>query len=126
MAKSYCTECGNELHEGAKFCPKCGHSTSLDDNLKQNIKTKKDVDEIYALLLMIYDGEDFGYRYSKSKIVALIVFVVFFLFGFFSLMNLALTEVRVFILIVFVALIPYVIIVAIGYAYRKLTEHYWG
>ncbi len=126
MARSYCTECGNELHEGAKFCPKCGHPTSLENNFKQNTNNKKDVDELYAKLLMVYDGEDFGYRYSKSKILGLIVFLVIFLFGFFSLMNSALTEVRIFIFIVFVALIPYAIIVGIGYVYRALTEHYWG
>ncbi len=126
MTKSYCTECGNELHEGAKFCPKCGHNISLDNNLKQNIKTKNDVDDLYGMLLMVYDGEDFGYRYSKSKILGIIVFLCFFIFGLFSFASIAFTEIRFFIFILFVSLIPYIIIVGIGFAYRKLTEHYWG
>lgn len=126
MAKYYCTECGNELNNDSKFCPKCGHPTTSNDNLKQNIKTKNDVDDLYGMLLMVYDGEDFGYRYSKSKILGLIVFLCFFIFGLFSFASIAFTEVRFFILILFVSLIPYIIIICIGFAYRKLTEHYWG
>lgn len=126
MAKFYCTECGNELDEGAKFCPKCGQFTSLENNLKHTIKTKNDVDDLYAKLLMVYDGEDFGYRYSKSKILAIIVFLGFFISGLFIFMPLVFTEVRFFILLVFVCLIPYLIIVGVGFAYRKLTEHYWS
>ncbi|OEC94503.1 MULTISPECIES: zinc-ribbon domain-containing protein [Methanobrevibacter] len=29
MEKVYCTECGNELEGGSKFCPKCGNK--VDD-----------------------------------------------------------------------------------------------
>ncbi len=75
---------------------------------------------------MVYDGEDFGYRYSKSKILAIIVFLGFFISGLFIFMPLVFTEVRFFILLVFVCLIPYLIIVGVGFAYRKLTEHYWS
>lgn len=31
---AFCSNCGNELRDGAKFCPKCGHQ-DLDEQLAQ-------------------------------------------------------------------------------------------
>lgn len=36
MGKSYCSECGTELVDFAKFCPNCG--TKVDDDYSQDIE----------------------------------------------------------------------------------------
>ena len=40
---SYCAKCGSELNFGAKFCPKCGASTSITEDGEQVPDNKKQV-----------------------------------------------------------------------------------
>lgn len=39
----------------------------MGSNSLQDIKTKNDVNELYAKFLMVYDGEDFGDIYIPNQ-----------------------------------------------------------
>lgn len=36
---SLCEKCGNEIHEGARFCPNCGEAVTTDSSQNSNRKT---------------------------------------------------------------------------------------
>ena len=39
-AVMFCNKCGNELNDGAKFCPKCGASFQTTEKTKEKEKKK--------------------------------------------------------------------------------------
>lgn len=121
MGKIYCTECGAELDESMHFCSKCGQS--LDDSKNDYESEKKDISFI-ALLLMVDDGYGLGYRYSKSKIIGIIVFCLIFIFLY--VIFLSKVGMKWIGSVLLICLIFYVICVGSGFIYRKFRETDWG
>lgn len=78
---AYCGNCGTQLSEGAKFCPKCGTSVSPvtnDDGGKSS--SKKIIIPVVILILVLaiagggwYLWKNYGEDYSLEKLAAVVV-----------------------------------------------------
>ena len=55
MGKKFCSNCGSELQDNIRFCPKCGSPTSEDYGQMQNVEgvPKNHRKTLYALLAVI-------------------------------------------------------------------------
>ena len=78
---AYCGNCGTQLSEGAKFCPKCGTSVSpvTNDNGGKS-SSKKIIIPLVILILVLaiagggwYFGKNYGEDYSLEKLAAVVV-----------------------------------------------------
>lgn len=108
---AFCNKCGAELKDGAKFCPKCGESIDANTNIVESGNSK--IEEYSNLILKIYDESLGRYRYSKAKLIGVLGFLYFFLFGLFSL------DIFTIIIETIVGLIVYGICLLIGNFVRK-------
>lgn len=81
-----CSECGSELKEGAQFCNNCGskvenNEQKIDEDITQNVQNSTYVEKY----LMVYDPIFKRQRYSKAKVIGALIFALFFITGFVSL-----------------------------------------
>ena len=74
MANKYCSKCGAELPEDAKFCIKCGHPTThLNPKTKRERVHKRNTKTLYSfiavigVLLLVILGSIFFSSYSEKK-----------------------------------------------------------
>lgn len=75
MEKKFCSNCGSELQENARFCQKCGTpiSTRADSSYQKEGKTKTNRKSFYALLavvaalLLIICGAIYYSDYQESR-----------------------------------------------------------
>ncbi len=107
----YCNECGSELKDDAKFCPKCGASVGNESNIVENSDDKM---EYYSnLIFKIYDESLGRYRYSKAKMIGVIGFLFYFIPALFlgNLWNIVLNLI--------IGIVVYGICVLIGRFVRK-------
>lgn len=51
-----CSQCGNELKSGQKFCTKCGKKIEINENLKENERryTEKEDKQLRVCMLILY------------------------------------------------------------------------
>lgn len=65
---AYCTKCGTQLSDGAKFCPKCGTSVSpvKNDNGGKLSSKKIVIPLVISLLLLAFIGGGY-YIYQQKK-----------------------------------------------------------
>ena len=83
-----CSECGSELKEGAQFCNNCGskvenNEQKIDEDITQNVQNSAYVEKY----LMVYDPIFKRQRYSKAKVIGALIFALFFITGFVSLIT---------------------------------------
>ena len=83
-----CSECGSELKEGAQFCNNCGskvknNEQKIDEDIAQNVQNSTYVEKY----LMVYDPIFKRQRYSKAKVIGALIFALFFITGFVSLIT---------------------------------------
>lgn len=83
-----CSECGSELKEGAQFCNNCGskvenNEQKIDEDITQNVQNSTYVEKY----LMVYDPIFKRQRYSKAKVIGALIFALFFITGFVSLIT---------------------------------------
>lgn len=68
---AFCVNCGNELKDGANFCPKCGFSTTGKKDTSTNNKKIIIPIAIGLIVLALIGGGWYGYKeysaYSESK-----------------------------------------------------------
>ena len=70
---AFCSNCGNKLREGAKFCPKCGtpsdSGTNLDTNMNQKKSSQKGflIAAIVMLALVALGGGWWFFNSTKSN-----------------------------------------------------------
>lgn len=70
---AFCSNCGNKLREGAKFCPKCGtpsdSGTNLDTNMNQKKSSQKGflIAAIVLLALVALGGGWWFFNSTKSN-----------------------------------------------------------
>ena len=77
----YCNKCGNELPEGAKYCPVCGTSVSAEEAPAASIEqTASTVSDVSGLKLAFW-----GERFVAWLIDAIIIGMVVAILGVFSL-----------------------------------------
>lgn len=50
---AFCSKCGNKLEDGAKFCPKCGASTSQEGNVAPNDEKYRQIVEEQGKLVAV-------------------------------------------------------------------------
>lgn len=76
----YCNKCGNELPEGAKYCPVCGASTSTEDTATvSTVQVDSTVFDASGVKLAIW-----GERFVAWLIDAIIIGVVVGILGLFA------------------------------------------
>lgn len=66
---AFCSNCGNKLREGAKFCPKCGTPSDSGTNLDTNMNQKKSSQKgflIAAIVLLALVALGGGWRFFNS------------------------------------------------------------
>ena len=71
---SYCRNCGNQLIDGANFCPKCG--TKIDDGYAESQQTHQSEPESESTQEE-YDELDSGLKLI-SFIIPLVGFIIYF------------------------------------------------
>ncbi len=85
MPGKICENCGETVNDSVKFCPNCGSSlfrqntSTAVSNKPSSIPTKKVSQNnglIHNLFYWRYDG---GYIFSKTKLISISTFIVFFL-----------------------------------------------
>ncbi|MBN1244007.1 RDD family protein [Candidatus Bathyarchaeota archaeon] len=78
----YCKKCGNELPEGAKYCPVCGTSASTEEtSAASTVQTASPVSEISGVKLAFW-----GERFAAWLIDVIIIGMVVGILGVFSLL----------------------------------------
>jgi uncharacterized RDD family membrane protein YckC len=76
----YCKKCGNELPEGAKYCPACGTSTSTEDTATvSTVQVDPTVFDVSGVKLAFW-----GDRFVAWLIDAIIIGVVVGILGIFT------------------------------------------
>jgi uncharacterized RDD family membrane protein YckC len=77
---SHCIKCGNELPEGAKYCPKCGTSTMEEVLAKPIDKHQSTMTDMPSLKLAFW-----GERFVAWLLDAIIIGILVGILGLFSL-----------------------------------------
>ena len=73
----YCTNCGNEIPEGTKFCPNCGANQNIPLNTNRQNAPKKAIGDVTLSDLQWKPPKK---KKSPWKIIGLVLIVILFVF----------------------------------------------
>lgn len=103
MSEKICNKCGNKVDGSVKFCPNCNSQSFR--NINEVIKQKEGI-----VQKLFYKSEDGCFVLSKSKLIAIIIFI---LFASIDVMNIG---------FLFISLIIAMLFYLIGFAIRRVIN----